>query len=133
MNLKEEDRYVVNSDEGLRQLTSEGAIGTGRNSWSHRQGTTTAEEEDAGEAIATAAGAIGSGDCDRSTTAVEGRRNKGGRYCCSSTYRCNKGLREKHSCDKGKKKQRRPMLLLQHLSSQQGVATGDDDAVAKQR
>ncbi|RZR89605.1 hypothetical protein BHM03_00017359, partial [Ensete ventricosum] len=32
-----------------------------------------------------------------------------------------------------KKKQRRPMLLLQHPSPQQGVVTGDGDAAATQR
>ncbi|RWW19205.1 hypothetical protein GW17_00016761 [Ensete ventricosum] len=37
--------------------------------------------DDSGEAMTAAAGAIGSGGCDRSMAAVEGRRNRGGRYC----------------------------------------------------
>ncbi|RZS20271.1 hypothetical protein BHM03_00052771 [Ensete ventricosum] len=36
-------------------------------------------------------------------------------------------------CGRGKKKQRRTMLLLQHPLPQQGVAVWDDDTVAKQR
>ncbi|RRT75131.1 hypothetical protein B296_00002387 [Ensete ventricosum] len=36
-------------------------------------------------------------------------------------------------CGRGKKKHRRLMLLLQHLSLQQGVAAGDSDAAMKQR
>ncbi|RRT72258.1 hypothetical protein B296_00003033 [Ensete ventricosum] len=90
-------------------------------------------EEAAVEAIAIAVGAIGNGGCGRITATAEGRRNKGGRCCFSSTYHRNKGLRSKHDCGRGKKKQRRPMLLLQHLSPQQGVTTGDGDAAAKQR
>ncbi|RWW52383.1 hypothetical protein BHE74_00041194 [Ensete ventricosum] len=38
-----------------------------------------------------------------------------------------------HNCGRGKKKHRRPMLLLQHLSLQQGVAAKDNDVATKQR
>ncbi|RWW52361.1 hypothetical protein BHE74_00041224 [Ensete ventricosum] len=126
--IDEEDRYIINSDEGLRQLTS---------IWSR-------SSREVGRAD-------GNGVV----------KDRGLGSYCGWSHR-QRRLRHKHDCGRGKKKQtrpilllqhlslqqgvareaqlrqreekqRRPMLLLQHLSSQQGVATGDDDAVAKQR
>ncbi|RRT39914.1 hypothetical protein B296_00055838 [Ensete ventricosum] len=59
-----------------------------------------AAEENAGEVMAAMAGAIGSSDCDRSTTALKGRRNRGGRCYCKRRLGCGEEVTEEEGCDR---------------------------------
>ncbi|RWW63699.1 hypothetical protein BHE74_00029109, partial [Ensete ventricosum] len=59
-----------------------------------------AAEKNAGEVMAAMAGAIGSSDCDRSTVALEGRRNRGSRCYCKGRLGCGEEAAEEEGCDR---------------------------------